>query len=65
MVHKLYDLAVLHDDAPATVPAHYCQLEVKASACIGCRACESRCPFGVAVAERMQRAAALFEGVTC
>lgn len=65
MVNKLYDLAVLHDDAPATVPAHYGQLEVKASACIGCRACESRCPFGVAVAERMQRAAALFEGVTC
>ena len=26
----------------------------------GCRGCESRCPFGVKIAERMQRTAALF-----
>ena len=25
-----------------------------------CRACEPRCPFGVPVAERMEKAAALF-----
>ena len=29
-------------------------------ACIGCRACETRCPFGVPVAERMRKTAALF-----
>ena len=26
----------------------------------GCRACETRCPFGVPVAERMRKTAALF-----
>ena len=30
--------------------------------CIGCGGCESRCPFGVPVAERMELAAELFEG---
>ena len=35
-------------------------LEHTASACIGCRACETRCPFGVPVAERMRKTAALF-----
>ena len=29
-------------------------------ACIGCRGCVERCPFGVPVAERMKKAAALF-----
>ncbi|MCI6141609.1 MAG: 4Fe-4S binding protein [Gemmiger sp.] len=35
-------------------------LEKTASACIGCHACESRCPFGVKIAERMKKTAALF-----
>ncbi|MDY5503044.1 MAG: 4Fe-4S binding protein [Gemmiger sp.] len=35
-------------------------LEKTASACIGCHACESRCPFGMKIAERMKKAAALF-----
>ena len=30
-----------------------------ASECIDCHACESRCPFGVKIADRMQKAAAL------
>ena len=28
--------------------------------CIGCHACESRCPFGVPIAERMQKTTELF-----
>ena len=31
-----------------------------ASECIGCHACESRCPFGVKIADRMQKTASLF-----
>lgn len=61
MVNKLYDLAVLYDDVPASVREHYRNLSVRADACIGCRACEKRCPFGVSIAERMKQAAALFK----
>ena len=61
MVNKLYDLAALHEDTPATVRAHYAALETPASACVACHSCESRCPFGVKIAERMAKAAALFE----
>ncbi len=61
MVNKLLDLADLHEELPPTLRAHYDQLEVPASACVGCQSCESRCPFGVKISQRMQRAAALFE----
>lgn len=61
MVNKYYDLAVLHDEVPATVREHYLALEHGADACIGCKACESRCPFGVKIAERMEKTAALFQ----
>ena len=61
MVNKLYDLAVMQENTPASLCAHYQQLETKASSCTGCRSCESRCPFGVPVSERMAKAAALFE----
>lgn len=44
---------------PATVQSHYELLEHKASECIGCHACESRCPFGVSIAERMEKTAEL------
>ena len=60
MVNKLYDLAVMQPEVPASVREHYLALEVRADACIGCRGCEERCPFGVPVAERMDKAAALF-----
>ena len=60
MVNKLYDLAVMQPQVPASVRAHYLALENRADACIGCRSCEERCPFGVPVAERMEKAAALF-----
>ena len=60
MVNKFYDLAVLQPEIPESVKAHYEALDVTASACIGCKGCESRCPFGVEVAERMEKTAKLF-----
>jgi predicted aldo/keto reductase-like oxidoreductase len=60
MVNKLYDLAAMQPEVPASVRSHYLLLEHKADECIGCCSCESRCPFGVQVSERMEKAAALF-----
>ena len=60
MVNKFYDLAVQQPAVPESVKAHYEALGTTASACIGCRGCETRCPFGVKVADRMQKTAALF-----
>ncbi len=60
MVNKLYDLARMQPEVPASIRAHYLSLEHHASECVGCRGCERRCPFGVPVADRMARTAALF-----
>ena len=60
MINKFYDLAAMQPDVPATVKEHYLSLDHTASECIGCRACEERCPFGVSIAERMERTAELF-----
>ena len=60
MVNKLYDLATLQKSVPESVREHYRALEHTAAECISCKACESRCPFEVPVAERMSEAAALF-----
>ena len=62
MVNKLYDLAVMQPEVPASLRQHYLSLDHHAEECIACRGCESRCPFGVKVAGRMARAAELFEG---
>ncbi len=60
MVNKLYDLAVMQPNVPASVKAHYEALNANASDCIGCGGCEGRCPFGVKITERMEKAATLF-----
>ena len=60
MVNKFYDLAAAQPAVPESVLEHYRALEHTASECIGCRGCESRCPFGVQVAERMEKTAQLF-----
>ncbi len=60
MVNKLYDLASLQETVPKSVREHYKALEHTASECIGCKGCESRCPFEVKIAERMKKAAGLF-----
>lgn len=60
MVNKLYDLARMQDTVPPTIRAHYEGLARHADDCVGCRGCETRCPFGVPVAERMGETAKLF-----
>ena len=60
IINKFYDLAAMQPEVPATVRAHYESLAHTASECIGCQACESRCPFGVPIAARMKKTAELF-----
>lgn len=60
MVNKLYDLATMQSEVPASVKAHYEALEKNASDCIACGGCETRCPFGVGIVERMRLARELF-----
>ncbi|MBQ5792415.1 MAG: 4Fe-4S dicluster domain-containing protein, partial [Clostridia bacterium] len=61
MVNKLYDLATMQEDVPASVKEHYMNLDAHADDCLGCGACESRCPFDVPVIEKMKTTAKLFE----
>lgn len=61
MVNKLYDLATMQEEVPASVKAHYMALEKNASHCIGCGSCETRCPFGVGIVERMEKAKETFK----
>lgn len=61
MVNKYYDLATMQEEVPASIKEHYSALEHTADACIGCKSCESRCPFGVKIAERMVKTAELFK----
>ena len=60
MVNKFYDLAIRQDGVPDSVRSHYEALFVTASACVGCRSCEDRCPFGVKIADRRAKTAELF-----
>ena len=60
MVNKFYDLASAQPEVPESVRAHYASLQHTASECIGSRGCEDRCPFGVEVAERMEKTEELF-----
>ena len=60
MINKFYDLATMQPALPAAIQSHYEALDHHASECIGCRACEPRCPFGVKIAERMSKASAVF-----
>ena len=60
MVNKLYDLADMQDEVPAAVRAHYLDLSAHADDCIKCGGCEKRCPFGVHVIEKMEKAEKLF-----
>lgn len=59
-VTKLLNLALAQDNLPETVREHYKILSAHAGDCIGCKICESRCPFGVTVTENMAKAKAIF-----
>lgn len=61
MANKLYDLAVMQPEVPASVRQHYAALSATAADCIGCGACETRCPFGVKVVEKMAQARQAFD----
>ena len=60
MVTKFLNLAKAQGSVPETVREHYAVLEHTASECIQCGACETRCPFEVAVRENMAEAAEVF-----
>ena len=60
MVNKFYDLAVQQPQVPQSLLSHYQALGNTAASCIGCQSCEERCPFGVPIAQRMEKAAELF-----
>lgn len=59
-VNKFYNLTVAQGEIPETVREHYHALPHHASECIGCGACEVRCPFGVEIVGAMHRAAERF-----
>lgn len=59
-VTKFLHLAEAQSKMPETVREHYRALDHHAGECIGCGACETRCPFGVSIRENMQRAAEVF-----
>ena len=59
-VNKFYDLATMYGTVPDSLREHYRALGATAADCVACRACESRCPFGVKIADKMAKAAELF-----
>lgn len=59
-VNKFCNLAVARGEVPETVREHYRALAHHASECLGCGACERRCPFGVEIVAGMRRAAKRF-----
>lgn len=59
LINKYYDLSKAGD---ALARDHYSNLSVKASDCLACGHCDSRCPFHVHQVERMKEIAAYFEG---
>lgn len=60
MVTKLLNLCRAQGTLPETVREHYQVLEHKAGECVGCGACERRCPFSVKVRENMAEAVKVF-----
>ena len=59
-VTKFYHLARAQGAVPETVREHYAALPHGAGECIGCGACERRCPFEVPAGDNMKKAAAVF-----
>ncbi len=57
LVNKYYDLAQAGDTIAAN---HYDKVSVKASACLQCGHCDSRCPFGVQQSGRIVEIARYF-----
>ena len=60
MVTKLLNLTIAQNGAAETERGHYAALDAHAGDCIGCGACEKRCPFSVPVMKNMRLAAQTF-----
>lgn len=60
MVNKFHDLTVAQGFVPASVRGHYEALEHHGGECIQCGQCLERCPFDVAIIDKMQEAEAAF-----
>ena len=58
LINKYYDLALAGDSLAVD---HYNHLAVKASDCVECGHCDSRCPFKVKQTDRMKEIARFFE----
>lgn len=59
-VTKFLNLCKAQGHVPETVREHYAALDAHAADCVACGACETRCPFGVAIRENMQAAKEIF-----
>ena len=59
-VTKFLNLTKAQSMVPETVAQHYSVLAAHGGDCIGCGACETRCPFGVKIRENMAQAKAVF-----
>jgi hypothetical protein len=56
-VHKYLDIAKLTPEAvPPSIRAHYRGMTRKGDSCTECGHCQSRCPFGVPIADNMKQA---------
>lgn len=59
-VNKYVALVKAEKEIPETVREHYKVLNHHASECIKCGRCESNCPFGVSIIEKMEEAIEIF-----
>lgn len=59
-VNKYVALVKAEKEIPETVREHYKLLTHHASECIKCGNCESNCPFGVSIIEKMEEATEIF-----
>ncbi len=59
-VTKFLNLSLAQQQVPETVREHYAALPHHAGECVKCGICETRCPFGVAIRENMERAEEVF-----
>ncbi len=60
-IGKYLDMALLDGHPSPSLQAHYDSLEHLASECLYCGNCETQCPFGVKIMERMRAAESMFE----
>ena len=57
----IWDLDQVAAKGIEQVKEWYAEFPVKASACVECGVCVERCPFGVAIIDKMREATAVFE----